>query len=207
MITLRQMIEAELNQQPDLLYWLQEGLVNITSLARYMRPAIQKQTGEIVGLESISMSIRRLLQDKKQKIQKGIRAPHAKNIQVQLDVAILTFDKTSPPQLAQGHNYRFFSFAQGHSESMLAVSQEDESKFKISATRIQKNMAALTVTLNNETSKTVGAYGYIVLLLAIAGIPLAEVVTLHDDITVLVADQHVDRAFQILRKALKNQQR
>lgn len=67
-------------------------------------------------------------------------------------------------------------------------------------------MAALTVTISNESSETVGAYGYIVLLLAVADIPLAEVVTLHDDITVLIADENIDAAFQILRAALKDQE-
>ncbi len=204
MITLRSLVETELSKQPDILYWLQEDLINVTSLARYLKPTIQEQHGEIVDLGTISMAIRRLLTNKKQSLNKGIRAPNAKNIQIQLDVTILTFEKGKPLQLAKGEKYRFFSFAQGRSESMLAISQEDASRFKKDATRIQNSMAALTVTLNNESSKTIGAYGYIVLLLAVAGIPLAEVVTLHDDITVLIADQHVDTAFQILRKALKS---
>lgn len=205
MITLRNILESELNSQPDLIYWLQKDLINVNSLARYLRPAIEKKYGGMIGLETISMTIRRLFKDDKLLAQRGIRAPRANNIQLQLNVSILTFEKHLPlHSLNNNQELRFFSFAQGRSESMLAISQEDEPRFSKTAVRTQRGMAALTITLSNETHETVGAYGYIVLLLALAAIPLAEIITVHDDITLLIADEYIDKAFQILRKTLNS---
>jgi len=205
MITLRQRVEAELQSQPDLLYWLHKDLININSLARYLRPKVQTKHGQVVGLESISMTIRRILQDSREVTTPSFRTPDIKNIQVQLHISILTFRKDALINLAADSNAcRFLSFAQGQNESMLAVSQEDEARFSKSATRKQSAMAALTITLHGESSDTIGAYGYIVLLLGLAGIPLAEIVTLHDDITLLIADKHVEQAFQLLRHTSKD---
>ena len=205
MITLRSVVESQLSTNPDLVFWLHEGLINISGLSRYLRPSVEKEYGQLVGLETIGMTIRRIIKYDENSLTKGIRAPKAKNIHVQLDITILSFKKGEDLDLANERgDYRFFSFAQGQGVSMLAISQENQEKFDKNAKRKQVGMAALTITLNNESSRTVGAYGYVILLLGLAGIPLAEVVTLHDDITLLISDEHVDRAFQVLRKALKN---
>lgn len=207
MITVRQVVETELEARAELAYLLHENLININGLARNLRPIVQKQLGETVGIDTISMAIRRS-QKKQIAKAKTLHLPKVKNIQVQLDVAVLTYHKDAPVQaIADSSKYRFFSFANGRNESMLAISQEDAAQFKNDSNLYQTNMAAMTVTLEEESLDTVGAYAYIQTTLSLAGIPIAEVLSVHDDLTLLLKDEHIDRAFQVLRLALKQGQR
>lgn len=204
MITVRQLVEAELEASPELTYLLAENLININGLARRLRPSIQKHLGETVGTETISMAIRRFQQKQTITPKKSLHLPVAKSVQVQLDVAVLTYSKeASPGKLYQNKDYRFFSLVKGRNEAMLAISQEDDAQFKDGAIKYKPGMAAITITLEDETMDTVGAYAYIQTTLAIAGVPVAEVLSVHDDLTLLIKDEYVDRAFQTLRNALK----
>ncbi len=204
MITVRQLVEAELEASPELNYLLSENLININGLARRLRPSIQKILGEAVGTETISMAIRRVQQKRSATTLKTLHLPKAKNIQVQLDVAVLTFGQNVPTNiLSKANEYRFFSYANGRNEAMLAISQEDTKPFEDDALKQEPHMAAISVTLEDENQDTVGAYAYIQTTLALAGVPVAEVLSVHDDLTLIVKDEHVDRAFQTLRSVLK----
>lgn len=206
MITVRQLVETELEASPELTYLLAENLLNINGLARRFRPAIQKQLGEAIGVETISMAIRRFQQKQTIAPSRSLHLPTAKNLQVQLDVAVLTYTKKLPlDALSNGKDYRFFSLAKGRDATMLAISQEDTAPFKDAVSKYQQGMAAITITLEHETLDSVGAYAYIQTTLAIAGVPVAEVLSVHDDLTLIIKDEHVDRAFQTLRNTLKTQ--
>lgn len=208
MLTIRQLIDAELSTQPLFVYLLKEGLINVTGLARYVRPTIEKQLGETVSLDTIGMAIRRLQKRWERVNVQGVRLPTANNISIQLDITVVTYGEHVPARIIT-HNsqYRFFSFAKGSAQSMLAISHEDVSTAIVKhALHCRSGMAAITITLENESPETVGAYAHIPLVLAVAGIPIAEVLSLHNDLTILLGDKHVDRAFQVLRAGLKGKQ-
>lgn len=198
MITLRQIIQDELTSKPLVEAFLQEGLVNVSALAAYLHSRVEQVKGEKVSIEAIAMTVRRL--QKVQARNSRMSLPIAKTIQIQSDISILTFSNTTTVDYASLTDSRFICHTRGIKETMLAISKEDATVLRDEATRIQDGMSALIITLDNETPDSIGAYAQVQLLLALSGVPIAEVSSIHDDLIVIIEATWAEAAFSALRR-------
>lgn len=197
MNTLREIVQCELDSRPLITGLFNNNLLNIHALAKYLRQPVQNTKGELVSVESIAMTIRRLKSEQQSNLK--ITLPVARTIQVQSDLSILTF-QSNDAQHGAFNNSRFVCHTLGLKESILTISNEDIGDLSKIANRVQDNMSALVISLVNETSETVGAYAQIQLLLALEGIPVAEVSSVHNDLILIISSDYTERAFSVLRR-------
>lgn len=214
MKTISAVVEQYIKKKPFLQSALAQGIINLTSLSRQIRPEIADVLGKDVKDGAIVMALKRLSDDLE------FRATHRivkvlKNIgeiTVRSNLTDYTF-LSSETILAQQakllekvHENQdiFYTSSRGVNEINIVVSNTldniVEDFFKDErCTQKATNLSSVTVKLPAENVSVPGIYYFIFQRLAWEGIILYEVISTTNEFTILVNDEQVDMAFRTIK--------
>ncbi len=216
MLTIPNAVEEIIKKKPFLEGALVEGLINLSALARELRPEIEKKVGKEVNDSAVIMALNRLVPRLElmstMKFKKVVE--NIGDIIVRSNLADIAFANSNTlfeKQAALLDRVRtmkdvFCTFSQGIYETTLVVSQSIlglvEDIFS-DETRIAKtgNLSSITVKLPVENTICPGVYYYIFKELAWDNINIAEVISTTNEFTVVISDEDIHRAFTILMEA------
>ena len=216
MQTIPNAVEEVIKKKPFLEGALVEGLVNLSALARQIKPDIEKRVGKEVNDSAVIMALNRLVprlelmsQMKFKKVVQNIG-----DIIVRSNLADYAFANSPTLYERQAELLKsvssmkdlFCTFSQGIYETTLVVSNTivplvDEI-FAVEG-RIARtlNLSSITVKLPEENAVCPGVYYYIFKELAWDNINISEVISTTNEFTVVVSDEDIHRAFTILMAA------
>lgn len=216
MVTVSDALEKIVARTPFLEEGLATGIVNLSALARALRPRIEKGLVKEVGDAALVMALKRL-GDRLRKKRPAPRqaAQYVSDITVRSHLSEFTFanSDTMPPrqirllQEIKGRGDRFITFSSGASETTAIVSsdlaQAAERIFR-GERRICRidGLSAVILRLTPQTVTAPGIYYLILKLLAWEDINVTEVVSTYTEFVLLLEDAHIDRAFALLRPLL-----
>lgn len=191
-------------------------MVNLSALARQIKPDIEKRVGKEVNDSAVIMALNRLVprlelmsQMKFKKVVQNIG-----DIIVRSNLADYAFANSPTLYERQAELLKsvssmkdlFCTFSQGIYETTLVVSNTivplvDEI-FAVEG-RIARtlNLSSITVKLPEENAVCPGVYYYIFKELAWDNINISEVISTTNEFTVVVSDEDIHRAFTILMEA------
>lgn len=216
MQTIPNAVEEVIKKKPFLEGALVEGLVNLSALARQIKPDIEKRVGKEVNDSAVIMALNRLVprlelmsQMKFKKVVQNIG-----DIIVRSNLADYAFANSPTLYERQAELLKnvssmkdlFCTFSQGIYETTLVVSNTivplvDEifaAEGRIARTL---NLSSITVKLPEENAVCPGVYYYIFKELAWDNINISEVISTTNEFTVVVSDEDIHRAFTILMEA------
>ena len=216
MLTIPTAVEEAIKKKPFLEGALVDGLVNLSALARQLKPEIEKKTGKEVNDSAIIMALNRLVP--RLELMSAMRfkkvVENIGDIIVKSNLADLAFANSSTLYERQAQLLDrvsrmqdvFCTFSQGICETTLVVSNtivglvEDifASERNINRTL---NLSSITVKLPKENTIYPGVYYYIFKELAWDNINITEVISTTNEFTVVVSDADIPRAFTILMEA------
>lgn len=213
MITIPQVVEEIIQRQPFLVDMINDGLINHSSLARKIKPEIEKKLYKTVQLGAIVMALKRI---KKNRISKNSAMPFKNpDLMVRSQLMEITVNSKNLErgnQLAKLHNLAnekglFFTITQGVVETTIITGQslkKELSKIihKENIIASFENLSAITIKLTRKTVTTSGSYFEILKYLAWEKINIIEVVSTYTEFTIIFQDKDVDRAFSVLKKKL-----
>ena len=216
MVTIPNAVEEVIKKKPFLEGALVEGLVNLSALARQLKPDIEKKVGKEVNDSAVIMALNRLVprlelmsQMKFKKVVQNIG-----DIIVRSNLADYAFANSPTLYEKQAELLKsvsstkdlFCTFSQGIYETTLVVSNTivplvDE--IFADETHIARtlNLSSITVKLPEENAICPGVYYYIFKELAWDNINISEVISTTNEFTVVVSDDDIHRAFTILMEA------
>lgn len=216
MLTIPNVVEEVIKKKPFLEGALVEGLVNLSALARQIKPDIEKKVGKEVNDSAIIMALNRLVprlelmsQMKFKKVLQNIG-----DIIVRSNLADYAFANSPTLYERQAELLKnvssmkdlFCTFSQGIYETTLVVSNTivplvDE--IFAAENRIARtlDLSSITVKLPEENTICPGVYYYIFKELAWDNINISEVISTTNEFTVVVSDDDIHRAFTILMEA------
>ncbi|CDN31259.1 hypothetical protein BN938_1164 [Mucinivorans hirudinis] len=218
MTSIPTIVEETIKKKPFLESALIDGLINLSSLARKIRPEVEKYAGREVNDGAIIMALNRLVprlellsQIKFQKIIENIG-----DIVVRSNLADLAYVNSKTlfncqSQLLERIDSQkdvFCTFSQGVGETTLIVSNSIvplvQDIFK-DETLISKsnNLSSITIKLPAENSLYPGVYYYIFKELAWDNINITELISTTNEFTVVINDSDIHRAFSILMAVKK----
>lgn len=215
MITISEAIKVKLAKMQFVEELLAENLVNIMSLARRMRPAIEEMTMKEVAEETIAMAIRRL---PKKPVTQSIAEvfSEAPDILVRSHLCEFTIRKegsgTAVDKIIKTlslANDNFFTVTQGVFEDTIIVSDVYEQHVR-NALKLQHiiaffdKLSAITLRLPPENVDMPGVYYHILKSLAQNGINVMEVVSTYRECTIIVREKDVEEAFKNIKKIFGN---
>lgn len=219
MITIPAAVEQIIKKKPFLENALIEGIINLSSLSRVIRPEIEALLGKPVNNGAIIMALNRLVPRLElisaMKFKKVVE--NIGDIIVRSNLVDYAFVNSKTLYMRQAElleeikdfNDIFCTFSQGVSETTLVVSStivEQVERIFRDEVRISKtsNLSSITVKLPAENSIYPGVYYYIFKELAWDNINISEVISTTNEFTVLISDSDIQQAFAILMETKKN---
>ena len=218
MKTISSVVENVIHRKPFLQSALAEGIINLTSLSRQIRPEIECVLGKEVREGAIVMALKRLSEHLEfratHKIVKVLKDIGEITVRSSLvDYTFLTSESILEKQaelMREIHRTPdvFYTSSRGVNEINIVTSDRLEpfidDLFKLERlTQKVKNLASVTVRLPHENVTVPGIYYFIFQRLAWEGIVLHEVISTTNEFTIIVDDPEADRAFKVI-KALKS---
>ena len=214
MKTISSVVEQYIKKKPFLQTALAQGIINLTSLSRIIKPEIKAELGKEIRNGAIVMALKRLSDDLEfrathriVKVLKGIG-----EITVRSSLTDFTFLVSDTILESQGKLIKevnknkdvFYTSSRGVNELNIVVSNSldktVETLFKKEkCTQKAENLSSITVKLPAENVSVPGIYYFIFQRLAWEGVILYEVISTTNEFTILVNDDHVDTALKTMK--------
>lgn len=206
-------IDQIIGQSPFLEEALSEGLINVSSLARQILPEVERLTHKKVQESTLIMAIHRRPQGQSLRVSRSINAfmRELGDIIVRSDLSDHTFENSPGLNACQrqlmdsiaGEKEIFCTISQGiYETTIVAGSQLDD---KIDAIFRGENLLArktglssVTIRLPRNNTEVSGIYYFLLKNLAWAGINVCEVISTSNEVSIVVSEEDVPRAFPIL---------
>lgn len=214
MKTISSVVEEYIKKKPFLQSALAQGIINLTSLSRIIRPEIEEELGKDIRNGAIVMALKRLSDDLEfratHKIIKVLKNIGEITVRSSLtDYTFLASDQILVQQaklLEEINNNQdvFYTSSRGVNEINIVISnvmdKTVEQLFKEErCTQKAENLSSITVKLPAENVSVPGIYYFIFQRLAWEGIVLYEVISTTNEFTILVNDEQVDVAFKTIK--------
>ncbi len=214
MKTISSVVEDYIKKKPFLQSALAQGIINLTSLSRIVRPEIEEELGKDIRNGAIVMALKRLSDDLEfratHKIIKVLKNIGEITVRSSLtDFTFLVSDSILENQaelmkVVNKNKDVFYTSSRGVNEMNVVVSNmldaTIETLFKDEkCTQKAENLSSITVKLPAENVSVPGIYYFIFQRLAWEGIVIYEVISTTNEFTIVVNDEHVDIAFKTIK--------
>jgi hypothetical protein len=211
-------VEEIIKKSPFLEEALAEGIINLSSLSRQIKPEIDEELKKDVQIGAIVMALKRLSPkfdpNLKIKVKKVINK--LGDITVRSKITYYTFKNSDSLiekqaellKKLQGKKDIFFAFSQGVYETSIILSDSEHNDvdtiFKNEAiVQESKGLSSITIKLPSENSDVSGIYYFILKKIAWEGINILDIISTMHEFTIIVNDESIDRAFTILKNLNK----
>lgn len=212
MITVSESCEKIINRSRYLTEAISKNLINMSSLARYMKPEVEAMLQKKVSYPSLIMSLNRLSRRIKPKyIFKNI-FKNAPELIVRSNLIQITI--VNSPSLIKkcalfmetfgAKNKYFFTITQGIFETAITVSLDLKKEIKKILkgeiiTEEFSTLSAITIQLPKKSIVTPGIFNFFLKSLAWEGVNIIEIVSSHLELTIIIDKKETNRAFGIIQ--------
>jgi len=214
MKTISSVVEQYIKKKPFLQSALAQGIINLTSLSRIVKPEIEEELGKDIRNGAIVMALKRLSDDLEfratHKIIKVLKNIGEITVRSSLsDYTFLASDTILVQQakLLEAINLNqdvFYTSSRGVNEINIVISNVMDATVENlfiaeKCTQKAQELSSITVKLPAENVSVPGIYYFIFQRLAWEGIVLYEVISTTNEFTILVNDDQVDIAFKTIK--------
>jgi hypothetical protein len=216
MVSISDAVRKFVLQTPFLEEGLAQGMINLSALARIMRPKIESRLIKNASDGAIIMALKRLGDGlQKRQPRPGAMVKYVSDITLRSHLSEFTFRGSATILAKQirllqeigGQHGKFVTFTSGVIEVTAIVSSDLEKRVeKIFAgeellSRYSR-LSAIILRLTTETVAATGIYYLILKLLSWENINVVEVVSTYTEFIILLDDAKIDRAFSTLKSLL-----
>jgi hypothetical protein len=205
--------EELINKSPFLREAMTDDLINISALARKLKPEIEEVIGKEVKEGAIVMAIKRMTPGLYHRLNVKITNVMGElgDFLVRSNLSDFTFENSESLKTKQAdliheinkENDSFFTLCKGVSETTFIVNTQHDDLIKrmFGGEKLKshtQDLASVTVKLPMVNTEIYGIYYYILKHLAWEGINIVELVSTSNEFTIVVKQDDVDKAFKIL---------
>ena len=219
MLSIATKVEQIVSESPFLTEGMALGLINLSELARQLRPQLESDLWKPVGQAAVVMALRRVSErlpppDKPHQVA---IAPRSGELTTRTELTICTYrlsDNSNECQrrllaLAEPFPGMFVTITRGVSEVLVVSSRgllhlvEDAFEGERLLARTD-NLTALTLRLNPDTQKTPGVYHAVLKKLAWDKISVVNMMCTFSELTILLEQSQTGPAFSVLSKIVSH---
>jgi hypothetical protein len=220
MISVAQHTKQIIEQSPFIEEALYEGLLNVSSLARKIKPEIERRCHKSISEASIVMAINRMTIDSKYQMIKSLNnyLKEMGDITIRDKISVFTYTNSNTLSRLQSmlmekveiKPQAVCTFSQGISERTIIINQfllEDLQQIMHDEHLISRknHLSAITIKLPQNNTEYAGVYYFILKQLAWKNISIVEVVSTTNEFTMVVHQKDIHDCFKTLLD-LKNPQ-
>ncbi|PIT84056.1 hypothetical protein COU37_05360 [Candidatus Micrarchaeota archaeon CG10_big_fil_rev_8_21_14_0_10_45_29] len=218
MATVAHLVQKYVREHPNLELFMQKDLVSFHRLARYIKPAIEAESGGEVQASSIVMALSRMREKMGVKEEEGQKNPGYKSLQISLrsDAMQIDIRKGANTQkrlielqkIASSSPEDVLSITQSQHEASIVLSQKHETK-AIAALKgekilnIEKNLSLLFLRFGEDILYQPGFFDRVIRELSWEGINIFQVISTLTELIVVLKEEQASKAYEVLRRKLK----
>ena len=212
MITIGELVTIYLHNHPFLEQAIEDNLINYSSLARQIKPGIEKELMKRIEVSAVGMALRRAAKSI-QKRKNTYSIIHPEEIIVRSGIVEYTFERSETISQAvasflqaTAQEKKYFSVVtEGVFEVAVILSSQYEQKAKElfkkeKVTSRQEHISAVTLRLPTNNVIVPGVYHRFLQKLSWENINIVDVVSTLTEFTILLSETDVDRAFTLLKE-------
>lgn len=219
MSSLSKAAEEIINRSPFLREAMTENLINVSALARKIKPELDRYFNEDIKEGAIIMAIKRLTPGTYHRLNLKIESivKEIGDFLVRSNLSSFTFENSDTISAKQSElislldadkKKSFYTISKGVTETSIVTNLHDKEVLLnlFRGERIKSkndNLASVTVQLPVMNTEVYGVYYYILKQLAWEGLNIIEIISTANEFTVIFNQEDVDRAFRILMQ-IKN---
>ncbi|HZL08055.1 MAG TPA: hypothetical protein VFC50_02585 [Candidatus Dormibacteraeota bacterium] len=215
MITIPEKVEELVNQSPYLREAMSDKLVNLSALARQLKPQIERDLVKDVSESAVFIALQRYSATMKPYYQVN-PADYLANLGLRSDLLDLTV-KNSPTLLGKlsrlakviaDQNTALFIVTQGQYETTIITSTSLKSHLEVllkgeTITHTIPDLTGISLQRTHGQIERTGVLQFPLRILAWEGISVIEIITTLNEIMMIVRDFEVDRAVASIRQGLQ----
>lgn len=212
MITVPEATKQIIERSRYLVEAMSKDLINYSSLARYIKPELEKMLFKDVSEASIIMAIKRIADEIKPKFVPLTIFTSTPEMIVRSNLIELNLTNSESLRekykllsevYSEGNKY-YFTLTEGVFETAIIISKDLENQVKhaLENEKIlseKDNLSAITIRLPKENVETPGVYYFFLKSLAWEGINIIEMVSTPNEVSIVLDDKDVNEAFGILK--------
>lgn len=215
MVTVSHLVEREISKMPYLQEALIRGLINYGALADELLPKIKEEINSPVKHSAIMMALRRLADKLEGKSQKSFRFSTETSITIKSGLFNIAYKKSNSIHKSIQKIYEAVDYSSGN---MLAVNLGNHevtvvsnAKYLDKLKNIMKDekliletrkVAAITLSLSIELMDTPGFFYIVTRALTWENVNIHEVVSTPTELTLIVDEKEVMKAYNVLNELL-----
>ena len=212
MITVPEAAKTIIERSRYLTEAMSKDLINYSSLARYIKPEVEKMLMKSVSEASLIMAIKRISEEIKPKFTALKIFTATPEMIVRSNLVEFTLKNEQSlrkkyKDLAQFYSDEqkyFFTLTEGVFETTIIVSRDlaDNIRSILQTEQILsevKNLSSITIRLPKENITTPGVYYFFLKSLAWEGINIVEIVSTPNEVSLILDDADINTAFGVLK--------
>jgi aspartokinase len=215
MLTVADIVREIIQSTPFLGEGLTDGILNLSAVARKIQPQVVEKLQNEVKTGAIVMALKRLSTQMSARNKGSLRLKTLGDFTVRSHLVEFTFSNSeslieSQKKLLRAiERYRgvFLNLSQGVNETTIVCSTNIE-KVAEEAFREERlvirfpGVSSITLQLTKEIVDTPGVYFAILRSLALEGINVVEVISTYMELTLVLYQKDIDRAFSLLKRLI-----
>lgn len=214
MSSLSRVAEDIINRSPFLREAMTENLINVSALARKIKPELDEAFNDDIKEGAIIMAIKRLTPGTYHRLNIKIESivREIGDFLVRSNLSSFTYEnseslsskQTELLHLLEADKMKaFYTISKGVTETCIVTNLHDKSKilelFKHEKLKTKdENLASITVQLPSVNKEVYGVYYYILKQLAWEGLNIVEIISTTNEFTIIFNQEDIDKAFRIL---------
>ncbi len=216
MRTIAGLTENQIKQSPFLEEALGLGIINLTALARRLKPRIEEKNLKKTSVGAVAMALQRLGGKLKKQSAGKIKILLPKDLTLRSNITEYVFG-LSPSfgrlqqELISGLKIQkevYITTAQGISEATIFVSSGVANKLELLFKKEKllfklENLSIIILRFSENTIRMPGVYYNILKALAWEGVPVNEVISVGNELSLVFEYSQIDRAFAVIQQLIK----
>lgn len=211
MITVPEAVEKIIARSRYLTEAISKGIVNNSSLARYIKPEIEEITHKAVSQASVVMALNRMAKSLDKTQRKTSATLASSDIAIKSDIFEVVVENSS--SLSKKIEQIFNLQKKGADISVALIAKNQTTflypeKFQADVKFVLKNesilyekggLATITVRLNSESLDTPGVFYAILKSFAWEEINIVDIFSTYLDFTIVIEKENVEKAFSVVK--------
>lgn len=214
MLSIGKITEDIINRSPFLREAMNENLINVSALARKIKPEVEENLGVEVKEGAIVMAIKRMSPGLYHRLNLKIVSFMSElgDFLVRSNLVDFTYQNSENlknqqasdlMQLLESESDGFYTISRGVTETTIVTNASFTEKLMelLKDERLKshnQNLASITVKLPYSNTEMYGIYYYILKHLAWEGLNILEIISTANEFTIIFNQNDIDKAFKVL---------
>lgn len=211
MVNIAQSVEKIIEDKPFVQEALRKGILNTAAYAEEIKPYVEGMLKKEVKFSAVNMAIRRLgtRLEKKQSVLAEFKSSTDMTVRNKLSVVTLYKQDFDPKLISRIYDVAekddFLTVTQGIKEVMMIVDDSLYARIKDKLdTRLKKKeiggVCSITIDIPEDSPQAIGLFFQLTRQLAWENIPIIDLVSTYTEMTILVKDDQITKAFESIRR-------